>query len=127
MSAALSLTNVQVLYDRAIEAVRDVSLEVEQGAVVALLGSNGAGKSTVLKAISGVLRQEDGEIVGGAIRFGGADIGHLAANEVVRRGLVQVPEGRGLFPTLTVEENLMMGGFMRARGELQDALEEVYA
>jgi branched-chain amino acid transport system ATP-binding protein len=126
MSAALSLTNVQVFYDRAIEAVRDVSLDVRKGAVVALLGSNGAGKSTVLKAISGILGQEDGEVVGGSIRFGDTDVGRLDANEIVRIGLVQVPEGRGLFPTLTVEENLQMGGFLRARGEIQDSLGEVY-
>jgi branched-chain amino acid transport system ATP-binding protein len=127
MSAALSLANVQVFYDRAIEAVRDVSLEVTEGAIVALLGSNGAGKSTVLKAISGVLSQEDGEVVGGTIQFRGAEIGKLAPNAIVQSGLVQVPEGRALFATLTVEENLLMGGYMRARGELQDGLDEVYA
>ena len=126
MSVALSLTNVQVLYDRAIEAVRDVSLDVTKGALVALLGSNGAGKSTVLKAISGILGQEDGEVVGGVIRFGDTDISQLGASEIVRAGLVQVPEGRGLFPTLTVEENLTMGAFVRTRADLQETLEQVY-
>ena len=113
----LALKNVQVLYDRAIEAVRDVSLEVPPGAVVALLGSNGAGKSTILKAISGVLGQEDGEIVSGAIHFDGAEISGRSAGEIVRAGLLQVPEGRALFATLTVEENLQMGAFTRSRAE----------
>lgn len=123
----LALKNVQVLYDRAIEAVRDVSLEVPAGAVVALLGSNGAGKSTILKAISGVLGQEDGEIVSGAIHFDGAEISGRSAGEIVRAGLLQVPEGRALFATLTVEENLQMGAFTRSRAESAESLERIYA
>jgi len=122
----LSLKNVQVLYDRAIEALRDVSLEVPAGAVVALLGSNGAGKSTILKAISGVLGQEDGEIVSGAIQFDGAETSKLSACDIVCAGLVQVPEGRALFATLTVEENLVAGGFTRSRTECRESLEQVY-
>ena len=123
----LSLTNVQVLYDRAIEAVRDVSLEVPAGAVVALLGSNGAGKSTILKAISGVLYQENGEIVSGAIRLEGEVVSGQSPRSIVQKGLLQVPEGRALFATLTVEENLLMGGFTRSRAESQEGLERVYA
>jgi branched-chain amino acid transport system ATP-binding protein len=123
----LAVTNVQILYDRAIEAVRDVSLTVEKGQIVALLGSNGAGKSTLLKAISGVLGQEDGEIVGGAIHFEGAPISALDARAIVQRGCVQVPEGRALFATLTVEENLVMGAFSRPRGEIAEGLERIYA
>jgi branched-chain amino acid transport system ATP-binding protein len=122
----LSLTNVQVLYDRAIEAVRDVSLEVPAGAVVALLGSNGAGKSTILKAISGVLYQENGEIVSGAIHLEGEVVSGQSPRSIVQRGLLQVPEGRALFATLTVEENLLMGGFTRSRAETQEGLERVY-
>jgi branched-chain amino acid transport system ATP-binding protein len=123
----LTLKNVQVLYDRAIEAVRDVSLEVPAGAVVALLGSNGAGKSTILKAISGILGQEDGEIVSGAIHLDGASISGRSARDIVRCGLLQVPEGRALFATLTVEENLLMGAFTRSRLESVEGLERVYA
>jgi branched-chain amino acid transport system ATP-binding protein len=123
----LALNNVQVLYDRAIEAVRDVSLEVPAGAMVALLGSNGAGKSTILKAISGVLYQEDGEIVSGSIHLEGDVISGMSPRTIVQRGLLQVPEGRALFATLTVEENLVMGGFTRSRGETKEGLERVYA
>jgi ATPase subunit of ABC transporter with duplicated ATPase domains len=89
-NTVLSLKNVQVLYDRAIEAVRDVSLDVPAGAIVALLGSNGAGKSTILKAISGVLEQEDGEIVNGSVHLDGARISGRSPREIVRAGLLQV-------------------------------------
>jgi len=123
----LSLKNVQVLYDRAIEAVRDVSLDVPAGEMVALLGSNGAGKSTILKAISGVLYQEDGEIVSGAIHLEGNVISGQSPRSIVQRGLLQVPEGRALFPTLSVEENLLMGGFTRSRSESRDDLARVYS
>nr|WP_238482000.1 ABC transporter ATP-binding protein [Pinisolibacter aquiterrae] len=123
----MSLANVQVVYGRAIEAVRDVSLEVEAGAIVALLGSNGAGKSTLLKAISGVLHPEGGEIVGGTVTFLGEEIGRATPDDIVRRGLIQVPEGRALFATLTVEENLLMGGFTRRRSEVAEGLDRVYA
>jgi branched-chain amino acid transport system ATP-binding protein len=123
----LALENIQVLYDRAIEAVRDVSLEIPAGAIVALLGSNGAGKSTILKAISGVLGQEDGEIVRGAIQFDGVKISGRSPRDIVRAGLLQVPEGRALFATLTVEENLRVGGFTRPRSEVAEDLERVYS
>jgi branched-chain amino acid transport system ATP-binding protein len=122
----LALNNIQILYDRAIEAVRDVSLEVPQGAIVALLGSNGAGKSTILKAISGVLYQEDGEIMSGSILLEGERISGTSPGDIVRKGLLQVPEGRALFATLTVEENLVMGGFTRSRSETAEGLETVY-
>ncbi|WP_158969992.1 ABC transporter ATP-binding protein [Chachezhania sediminis] len=123
----LELRNVQVLYDRAIEAVRDVSLSVPEGQMIALLGSNGAGKSTILKAISGVLYQEDGEIVSGSVVLDGAPLGSRSPADIVRRGLIQVPEGRALFAPLTVEENLLMGGFTRNRAEARDDIERVYA
>ncbi len=125
-AAMLTLGNLQILYDKAIEAVRDVSLSVEQGRIVALLGSNGAGKSTVLKGISGVLYPEEGEIVGGSASFEGQDLTRLAPERIVRLGLVQVPEGRALFDTLTVEENLAMGGFTRSAREAAEQLDHVF-
>ncbi len=122
----LSLTNVQIFYDRVIEAVRDISLEVPEGRIVALLGANGAGKSTVLKAISGTLEREDGEVVNGTISFAGEAITDRRAADIVGRGLVQVPEGRRLFPTLTVIENLVMGGYSKAASQTKADLDRVY-
>lgn len=126
MQGMLSITNLQVFYDHAVEAVRDVSLEVGGGSIVALLGSNGAGKSTVLKAISGVLYPEEGEITGGVIAYDGQPINKLAPHEIVRQGLVQVPEGRRLFDTLTVEENLLMGGYARPASESTEAMARIF-
>lgn len=126
MTDVLTLTNVQIVYDRAIEAVRDVSVEVPTGRIVALLGSNGAGKSTVLKAISGVLYPEEGEVVGGAITYGSADMTRLAPEAIVRAGIVQVPEGRALFDQLTIEENLAMGGYTLSQADARRGLERVY-
>ena len=122
----LSVTNLQVTYDRAVEAVRDVSLQVGAGRIVALLGSNGAGKSTVLKAISGVLYPEEGEVTGGSIRYADAALDRCAPHEIVRRGIVQVPEGRRLFDTLTVEENLRMGGYLRPAAQEAEAMARVF-
>jgi branched-chain amino acid transport system ATP-binding protein len=124
---SLALTNLQIVYDRAIEAVRDVSLEVPEGCIVALLGSNGAGKSTVLKAVSGVLYPEEGEVTGGAIAYRGDDLRSLSPEEIVRRGIVQVPEGRALFDQLSIEENLAMGGYTLGAGARKTALDRVYA
>ncbi|HRY02031.1 MAG TPA: ABC transporter ATP-binding protein [Beijerinckiaceae bacterium] len=107
----IEFRNLQVVYDDAIEAVRDVSLQADKGALVALLGSNGAGKSTMLKAMSGILYAEEGKIDNGSIHLEGADISAFAPDEIVRRGVVHVPEGRRVFPALTVEENLQVGGF----------------
>lgn len=123
----LTITNLQVYYDRAVEALRDTSLEVHGGQIVALLGSNGAGKSTVLKSICGVLYPEDGEILGGSITYEGNALMGLAPHDIVRRGIVQVPEGRRLFDKLTVEENLLMGGYSRPIGEISAALDQVFA
>jgi branched-chain amino acid transport system ATP-binding protein len=122
----LALHNIQVIYGGAIEAVRDVSLAVPQGQIVALLGSNGAGKSTVLKAISGVLDAEDGVIEKGSIQFAGASIEREHAYRIVGRGLVQVPEGRRLFGTLTVEENLIVGAHLQDRQSLAEARDYVF-
>ncbi|MDB5817765.1 MAG: transporter ATP-binding protein [Rhizobacter sp.] len=122
----LSITNLQVFYDHAVEAVRDVSLNVGAGRIVALLGSNGAGKSTVLKAISGVLEPEEGEITGGSIVYEAQPLGRCAAHDIVRRGIVQVPEGRRLFDTLTVEENLLMGGYARPASDSAASMARVF-
>jgi len=123
---ALAVHNIQIVYGGAIEAVRDVSLEVRPGQIVALLGSNGAGKSSVLKAISGVLDAEDGEIEKGAIQLFGESVERVPAASIVKRGLVQVPEGRRLFASLTVEENLVVGGHLQAAGSLATARDYVY-
>jgi branched-chain amino acid transport system ATP-binding protein len=123
----LEFRNVQVVYDNAIEAVRDVSIAVPEGAVVALLGSNGAGKSTLLKAMSGVLYAEDGEIDNGAIFFRGQNLKAVAPDDIVRRGIVQVPEGRRIFPTLTVEENLNVGGFTVSASRTRERRDQAFA
>lgn len=124
---ALAIHNIQIVYGGAIEAVRDVSLEVQTGQIVALLGSNGAGKSTVLKAVSGVLDAEDGEIEKGSIHAFGQAIHGDPAPAIVRHGIVQVPEGRRLFASLTVEENLVVGAHLRAAADLAEARDYVYS
>ena len=122
----LKVNNVQIVYDNVIEAVRDASLSVDKGKIVTLLGSNGAGKSTILKGISGVLYPEEGDIIGGTITLDGENLIGRKPNEIVRGGVVLVPEGRQLFEPLTVEENLMMGGITRSRSGATEALENVF-
>jgi branched-chain amino acid transport system ATP-binding protein len=109
----LELKNVEVIYDDVILVLKGLSLQVPEGKIVALLGSNGAGKSTTLKAISGLLRSEEGEVTDGAILFGGEPIHRLPPEVVVRRGIFQVMEGRRVFEDLSVEENITMGGYTR--------------
>ncbi len=123
----LALTNVQIVYDNTIEAVREVSLMLGKGRIVALLGANGAGKSTTLKAISGVLYPEDGEVKAGQISFEGRPLAGMAPDRIVRQGIVMVPEGRRLFDQLTVEENLLMGGYTRSAADSRRGLERAYA
>jgi branched-chain amino acid transport system ATP-binding protein len=123
----LEFRNIRIVYDSAIEAVRDVSIAVPEGGIVALLGSNGAGKSTLLKAMSGILYTEEGEVENGGIRFRGEDVHHLAPDDLVRRGIVQVPEGRRVFPSLTIDENLQMGGYTKPAAELRERRETVFA
>jgi len=113
----LRLSNVEVIYDDVILVLKGLSLEVADGKIVALLGSNGAGKSTTLKAISGLLRAEEGEVTDGAIEFGGERIDELLPEQIVRRGIFQVMEGRRVFEDLTVDENLTMGGYTRVDRE----------
>ncbi len=125
--ALLALNNVEVIYDEVILVLRGLSLHVGEGEVVALLGSNGAGKSTTLKAISGLLPSEDGEITDGEIAYAGRRIDHLDAAAVVRLGICQVMEGRRVFEHLTVEENLRAGAYTRrGDGSLADDLELVF-
>lgn len=123
----LTITNLRVLYDGVVEGVRDVSLQVEPGRIVALLGSNGAGKSTTLKALSGVLYAEDGAITEGRITLDGEDLAAWAPQDIVRRGVVQVPEGRRLFDTLTVDENLDAGALARPSAAAARARERALA
>jgi len=107
----LEFRNIRIVYDNAIEAIRDISIAVPEGGIVALLGSNGAGKSTLLKAMSGILYTEEGVIENGVIRFRDRDVHRLAPDELVRRGVVQVPEGRRVFAALSVFE--LLGFFPR--------------
>ncbi len=106
----LSIEELRVTYGGAVEAVRGVSMEVPDGAVVAVLGSNGAGKSTLLRTISGTLRLHRGRVDAGTVTFEGTDLTRSDPSQTVRRGVVQVPEGRRIFGRLTVEENLRAGG-----------------
>ncbi len=121
----LDIRTLRITYGNAVEAIRDLSLHVPQGGIVALLGANGAGKSTVLKTISGVLTAEGGRIIGGSIHFEGTDLATIRADDAVRRGIVQVPEGRRLFARLTVAENLAIGGFLRTARECADTLARI--
>jgi len=123
----LRLDNVQVYYDRSILALRGLSLSVPEGAIVALLGANGAGKSTTLKAISGLLRSEKGEVTEGTVEFAGQRIDRKDASAIVRLGIFQVMEGRRVFPHLTVDENLVAGGHtVRDGGTLEQRKQAVY-
>lgn len=126
----LRLNNIEVTYSNVILVLRGVSLEVPPGKIVALLGANGAGKSTTLKAISGLLRSQEGEVTRGSIEFEGQRIDRLQAEDIVRLGIVQVLEGRRVFEHLTAEENLVAGALPR-RGTSNGAaidrdLERVY-
>ena len=124
----LVVNNIEVIYDHVILVLKGVSLEVMEGGVVALLGANGAGKSTTLKAISNLLGAERGDVTKGAVTFKGEDVHSLTPNELVRRGVIQVMEGRHCFEHLTVEENLLTGAYTRKDGRkgISDDLELVY-
>ncbi|MEM1245085.1 MAG: ABC transporter ATP-binding protein [Acidobacteriota bacterium] len=123
----LQLNNIEVIYNDVILVLKGLSLRVEQGQIAALLGTNGAGKSTTLKAISGLLKPEDGAVTDGNIEFEGHRIDTLAAEDVVRQGIFQVMEGRRVFEHLNIEENLLAGAYTRGdRGALRDDIERVY-
>jgi branched-chain amino acid transport system ATP-binding protein len=112
----LSVNNIEVIYDHVILVLKGVSLDVPKGGIVALLGANGAGKTTTLKAISNLLHAERGDVTKGSIVFQGDEVQDLSPNELVRRGCIQVMEGRQCFAHLTIEENLLTGAFTRRDG-----------
>jgi branched-chain amino acid transport system ATP-binding protein len=122
----LRLNNVEVIYDKVILVLKGLSLEVPEGKIVALLGANGAGKSTTLKAISGLLKSEDGDVTDGSIEYLGRPIQRLDPADIVRLGIFQVMEGRRVFEHLTAEENLRAGAHSRGRADLKQDLELVY-
>ncbi len=124
----LSVNNIEVIYDHVILVLRGVSLAVPDGGVVALLGANGAGKSTTLKAISNLLDSERGEVTKGSIEYEGDRVDRLNPSELVKRGVIQVMEGRRCFEHLTVEENLLTGAYTRTdgRAEVRKDLDLVY-
>jgi len=115
--AILTVNNIEVIYDHVILVLKGVSLGVPKGGIVALLGANGAGKTTTLKAISNLLHSERGEVTKGSIVFDGEEVQARSPNELVRRGCVQVMEGRHCFGHLTIEENLLTGAFTRRDGK----------
>lgn len=125
----LTVNDIEVIYDGAILAVAGVSLSVPKGAIVALLGANGAGKSTTLKAISGLVRAERAEVSRGVIEYAGRDLAGIDPSQRVRQGMVHVLEGRHVFGQLSVEDNLRSGGFVRrlSRKDLEHDLERIYS
>ena len=122
----LKVNNIEVVYNDVILVLKGLSLEVSEGQIVSLLGSNGAGKTTTLKAISGLLRSEDGEITDGEIEFMGEKIDKKDASDIVKSGIFQVMEGRRVFKDLTVEENLIAGGYTQKSSTLSGNIERVY-
>jgi branched-chain amino acid transport system ATP-binding protein len=124
----LAVNNVEVIYDHVILVLKGVSLEVAEGGIVALLGANGAGKTTTLKAISGLLATERGDVTKGSIELSGERVEHASPRELVRRGVVQVMEGRHCFEHLTIEENLLTGAYTSraSRADVRKDLERVY-
>ena len=124
----LAVNNIEVIYDHVILVLKGVSLTVPRGGIVAILGANGAGKTTTLKAISNLLRAERGDVTKGSIIFEGERIDRQTPNDLVRKGCIQVMEGRHCFGHLTIEENLLTGAFTRRDGNraIKDDLEKVY-
>ncbi|MEM8878591.1 MAG: ABC transporter ATP-binding protein [Pseudomonadota bacterium] len=124
----LSVNNIEVVYDHVILVLKGVSLTVPRGGIVSILGANGAGKTTTLKAISNLLGAERGDVTKGSIEFEGEEIQDLSPNDLVRRGCIQVMEGRHCFGHLTIEENLLTGAFTRRDGgaAIRSDLEMVY-
>ncbi|WP_183378598.1 MULTISPECIES: ABC transporter ATP-binding protein [unclassified Herbaspirillum] len=128
MGTALNINNIEVIYDHVILVLKGVSLAVPQGKIVALLGANGAGKSTTLKAISNLLSAERGDVTKGSIEFNGERVDQLTPHDLVKRGVIQVMEGRHCFGHLTVEENLLTGAYTRgiSNAEVRNELEKIY-
>lgn len=125
----LAVNNIEVIYDHVILVLKGVSLEVPTGQIVAILGANGAGKTTTLKAISNLLHAERGEVTKGSILYDGQKVEASSPNDLVKRGVIQVMEGRHCFEHLTIEENLLTGAYTRADGNaaINKSLEKVYA
>ncbi len=128
MEALLEIDNIEVVYNKSVQVLRGLSLRVPEGAIVALLGSNGAGKSTTLKSVSGLLTLEDGEVTAGEVRFRGKDVKGVPPERLVRDGLFHVMEGRRVFEDLTVEENLIAATYALSgsKPSLSDSYELVY-
>ena len=124
--ALLSVNGIEVIYNHVILVLKGVSLTVREGGIVALLGANGAGKTTTLRAVSNLLKGERGEVTKGYIEYMGERIERLTPSELVRRGVVQVMEGRRCFAHLSVEENLLTGAYTRSGSETATGLERVY-
>ena len=122
----LSVNNIEVVYSDVILVLRGLSLDVPEGEIVALLGANGAGKSTTLKAISGLLKTEDGEVTRGDITFDGERINGIDPDRIVRRGIFQVMEGRRIIADMTCLENLRLGAFTRRDREVRQDIDMVY-
>jgi len=122
----LNLNNIEVMYHEVILVLKGVSLSVPSGGIVALLGANGAGKSTTLKAISGLLKHENGRVTDGSIEFLGNRVDRKSAEEISRMGVIQVIEGRRVFEHLTVEENIKVGAHLNS-AKLRTGLEKVYS
>ncbi len=124
----LSINNIEVIYDHVILVLKGVSLAVPKGKIVALLGANGAGKSTTLKAISNLLHAERGDVTKGSVEYKGQRVDQLSPNDLFKRGVIQVMVGRHCFAHLSIEENLLTGAYTRniSRAELKDSLDRVY-
>ena len=124
----LEINSIEVMYDSVISALHDVSLNVPRGKIVALLGGNGAGKSTTLKSISTMLAAERGKVTKGSILYDGTEVKNQSPYEMVALGMVQVLEGRRCFGHLTVEENIIAGGYSRklSKPQIKDELEKIY-
>jgi branched-chain amino acid transport system ATP-binding protein len=123
----LQLNHVEVVYSDVILVLKGINLNVDEGQIVALLGANGAGKTTTLKAISGLLRSEEGSITSGSIHFKGEPIQAEEPQNLVRKGLVQVVEGRKILPHMTVEQNLLVGGkVLKSNAERRESVERIY-
>jgi len=123
----LSVNGIEVIYNHVILVLKGVSLTVREGGIVAILGANGAGKTTTLRAVSNLLKGERGEVTKGHIEYMGLRIDGLTPSDLVRRGVVQVMEGRHCFPHLTVEDNLLTGAYIRSGAETSEGLEKVYS
>src|SRR5437762_2204183 len=127
VATMLSVNGIEVIYNHVILVLKGVSLTVPEGGIVALLGANGAGKTTTLRAVSNLLKGERGEVTKGTIEYLGERIQNLTPAELVKRGIVQVMEGRHCFAHLSVEDNLLTGAYTRSGAETREGLERAYA